>query len=960
MDDLARFIVMRPPDLPTRGEVKVLEPPSIDTTAGRRPAAEQARDVLRSEHAVRRVEDLRAGSVAVRVQHVLSAGHVPLAVLADAVEAVGGRDVATVVADETFGTEEGALADTLVATKILSGWPDVDAAGLAAAAQGYDALRRASQGEDPVGLRPLQMPGPVSPRGEEPHGGDPRPGGGDEPRPGGGDGPRPDGGTDSRGDDRPGREDPHLREARVQEARLGTALRALRGLRADAFAAGAGADDHRTGQPAAVPAGSTSRAAAGPAVPHDTDLSVRSPWLLRREAVDDLPTDVRGTLADAGIDPAAVPLPQLVEQVEALRLAEAAVVRDLSAGPRVRGRVHVGAGWLTEPQDDDWVGTPTTGMPTGHGDVKSVGIGELLLIKQHVLRYEGGELAHVENVLRSEHLSRETRRLDRTETTILTESEHTQEDERDTQTTDRFSLKRETTATLAEESTFTAGVQVTAKYGPFVEVEASAELGTASSSEETAKQSTEFGKDVVTRAASKVVDRVLERRSTTTVTEFEEKYGHGFDNTAGSGNISGVYQWVDKVVQAQVYSYGKRMLFDITVPEPATAFLLTQSAPDDGTAPQPPVPFTITSDQVTEAEYPVWARRYDVGGLEAPPPPVKTLSKAFAGVFAEGDHESSASGELVVDEGYEARYALFQRSMSFYDDHVWRVMVGSNWIDAFSATGYVDMASEVGSVAYAYHARQVRSMAATVEIFCQRTARATKAWQLKTHAALTQGYLAKLQQYESRLAEAEAQAGVVIAGRNPLWNQRLVATELRKQALTVLTAQHFDAFGALELSSQGYAQPDLVRTAQQMPYVRFLEQAFEWEHLVHFCYPYFWGWKPAWKQRMLLDDVDPQFADFLRAGAARVVVPVRPGFEAAVSHYLERGKIWNGGPAPTVNDSTYLPIVKEIQAAQGAPGDERPVGEPWLVRLPTTLVKLRPDDELPSWHKVDEDWQPVE
>jgi hypothetical protein len=144
-----------------------------------------------------------------------------------------------------------------------------------------------------------------------------------------------------------------------------------------------------------------------------------------------------------------------------------------------------------------------------------------------------------------------------------------------------------------------------------------------------------------------------------------------------------------------------------------------------------------------------------------------------------------------------------------------------------------------------------------------------------------------------------------------------------------------------------------------MPYVRFFEQAFEWEHLVYFFYPYFWGWKPAWHNRMLLDDIDPEFADFLRAGAARVVFPVRPGFEAAVIHYLETGEIWNGGPPPDISDSTYVPIVKEIQEAQGAPGDEVPTGEPWLVRLPTTLVKLRADDALPAWQKVGEDWQPA-
>jgi hypothetical protein len=145
-----------------------------------------------------------------------------------------------------------------------------------------------------------------------------------------------------------------------------------------------------------------------------------------------------------------------------------------------------------------------------------------------------------------------------------------------------------------------------------------------------------------------------------------------------------------------------------------------------------------------------------------------------------------------------------------------------------------------------------------------------------------------------------------------------------------------------------------------MPYVRFFEQAFEWEHIVYFFYPYFWGLKKAWNNRMLLDDVDPPFADFLRAGAVRVVVPVRPGFGAAVAHYLGTpdGQIWNGGPPPDIGDSLYLPIIKEIEEATGAPGSETPVGDPWEVRLPTTLVRIRPNNDLPSWHKVGESWQP--
>src|SRR5437773_778442 len=57
-----------------------------------------------------------------------------------------------------FKADEQHLADTLVATKLVSDSADTDARGLAGAAQGYDAIRRAAEGADPVALRPLQMP----------------------------------------------------------------------------------------------------------------------------------------------------------------------------------------------------------------------------------------------------------------------------------------------------------------------------------------------------------------------------------------------------------------------------------------------------------------------------------------------------------------------------------------------------------------------------------------------------------------------------------------------------------------------------------------------------------------------------------------------------------------------------------------------------------------------------------
>jgi hypothetical protein len=116
-------------------------------------------------------------------------------------------------------------------------------------------------------------------------------------------------------------------------------------------------------------------------------------------------------------------------------------------------------------------------------------------------------------------------------------------------------------------------------------------------------------------------------------------------------------------------------------------------------------------------------------------------------------------------------------------------------------------------------------------------------------------------------------------------------------------------------------------------------------------YPYFWGSKDQWDERLGYDDPDPAFVDFLQAGFARVSVPARRGFEGAIDHFLTFGEIWNGGPLPTISSPLYLPIADEIAERLDRPGDEVPQGDPWTVRVPTSLVKLRADDALPTWEQ---------
>ena len=94
----------------------------------------------------------------------------------------------------------------------------------------------------------------------------------------------------------------------------------------------------------------------------------------------------------------------------------------------------------------------------------------------------------------------------------------------------------------------------------------------------------------------------------------------------------------------------------------------------------------------------------------------------------------------------------------------------------------------------------------------------------------------------------------------------------------------------------------------QGPIIQFFEQAFEWEQMTYFFYPYFWGRKKNWPTTVNLSDPDPLFQQFLTAGAARVVVPVPIAYVDDVLYLLQnphhatklKDKVWGGGPTPII------------------------------------------------------------
>ena len=764
-------------------------------------------------------------------------------------------------------------------------------------------------------------------------------------------------------------EDWRAREKRIAELRA--AQGEVRNALEELLSAALRDEDAEIGASAPAPAPRTTsrrpsrgKAAPKPSASPPGPETVSSRLLLSREGILSLSKDTTALLARENIQLAIHALPdattKLLRRMRAVANELCALSRAAAGDRRV---LRIGSGFY-EVQKAPWVfgGTPRpegVSVPTSHGALQPVGIADLLVVRQSLKRYEARELSHIENVLSGEHKSREHTRSRSTEETTTVETETTREEERDQQTTERSELQREAQAILTESFALQAGGSLSGSYGPCVEFTTTAEFGMSKSKEEASRQASTYSKETTQRAASKVTERVRREVSLKVTETFQESSVHEIDNRGNAEAGVGMYQWVEKVYEAQVWNYGQRMMFDFVVPEPA-AFLLhaLTSRPPASADLEPPIPFELRADEIDEVDYFLYAQRYDVQGVEPPPAPFVEVVRTFDGADDRSDRgEMTKVAELPIPEGYATHSATVTATFTKWQDGASvTVTVGPKWhvfqdTKESSIVWKIKLAGHEGLVPACLKTLWVEVFAASFDIHCVRTARALDAWKLKTHGLIKLAYLEQVKVYEEKLAAAKAEAASEPQGTSPTDNRRIERTELKRLAISVFTAQHFDSFGAVEAGGFGYPQIDFAEADAEGRYIRFFEQAFEWEQMMYVFYPYFWGAKEGWRASVLRKDDDAQFGEFLRAGAARVVLPVRPGFELSITHFLETGQIWQGGDPPLITSPMYLSIVDEIKERTGSPGTEVPYGEPWEVRVPTTLVAVRGKPGLPSWSK---------
>jgi len=681
--------------------------------------------------------------------------------------------------------------------------------------------------------------------------------------------------------------------------------------------------------------------------------------VLSKNAVEKLKPTTKKILSEAGFSLDEISLPEVTSYIE----KEMAIT-----GKKIFKKMGSNA-WKIPTSLDKLVlpSLPNSGSNLTNVQRFIVGITDLMVVRQEIKKYVATEIAHIENVLIGESKERTHRRLNRTEEFFLRETERTEETEKELETTDRLELQRSSEEVIQQDTSLEAGVNITAKYGPWVEVEANVGYESSTSTQQSSRTSSTFARDVIERSLSKISERVRELQSRKMITEIEEINKHGIDNTGNNSHVRGIYQWLEKIYDVKLFNYGKRLMFDFIIPEPARFFKHAVAENPAISTMQKPIPPEVTSggikrplraSDITIAHYLTWASLYGAN-VNAPPALYDTIGLAFSQPQTSTDslQMAVAAKTLTIPDGYEGNYVYVKARWWYYGSFgqigKMTVLVGNRRLgstnDNWSSPLYTQ---ETTQLPISLMGTLISSYALNVEIQLRRTDRELTKWQIETYDAIMIAYMKQKSEYDEKVAAANIQEGVTITGRNPKRNREIEREELKKLAISILREDHYNSFGSYtENPPFGYPELNFNDVKNQGPKIQFFEHAFEWTQMVYVFYPYFWSEKSEWIDSLGIDDVDPQFSQFLRAGAARVLIPVRPNFEEAIMLFSKIDN-WEGVGQIGVLDPLYVSIIDEIQEQHEA-GDKGKLVDEWELKVPTSLVYLKEDGTLPEWSADD-------
>lgn len=513
--------------------------------------------------------------------------------------------------------------------------------------------------------------------------------------------------------------------------------------------------------------------------------------------------------------------------------------------------------------------------------------------------------------------------------------------------TESTQLAQSTNSQITHANQFNINASASGSYG-FVTASVATQFGAQDQTSQSATDSRNHAVQTTRLASSRVKQSHKMTISTTTVTGTSEATTRMLENPSTTDPIRIDYFSLMRKWHVAAYRHGLRLTYDITVPEPGAAMRETykQIAELQSQASQGfrfPVGYAEITDQAPPPanmkNYQDLASQY---GAKVPPPPKATLTQVVGGPLpnlpGDGNH-GWAMGQMnfTVPDGYAISDVQLEVMLSNVGSNRPFYVLGSaqaedlngpkvnQTYDLTAFSGF--MAGREGSQTITYFVTNCGTGSAIFTITQGRTQQAMGQWVSEVWSALynaaQQTYYTKQQLVNAQLSALQDQLSSV----DTLTLRREENDEIMKCVLRWLLGSDFEfmpqsvidlftaAGGDLQYgvnftgNDVGPSSLNWNPIHQNEERINFINQAIGWDNIIYFVYSYFWDVPKSWDFVRRLQHPDKTRQAFLRAGSARVVLPVRKGWEVAWTYFVEFGSTIIPSPLPA---HPYLTVAEQI------------------------------------------------
>jgi hypothetical protein len=419
----------------------------------------------------------------------------------------------------------------------------------------------------------------------------------------------------------------------------------------------------------------------------------------------------------------------------------------------------------------------------------------------------------------------------------------------------------------------------------------------------------------------------------TSVTGSEDQSVRVISNPSTTDSMRIDYFQLARKWKVDLLRYGLRMTYDIVIPNPGSAIVtLVEDVKSLDAQINTPFSFSLplsaifynslASDPHDVSNYDQLAAQYDAT-VTAPPDARKWVNvhKETTEV-SDYDHVHFDSVEFDIDENY----FIYQFQLEFNyqtnsgETNDYFTMIGGESVNA----GLTNLIGDSGHLSLDFMYQYIYNYAINITLICRPKVQALLDWRLQAWNQIRQAaedqYNRNLQTYKDQQAKIVQQ----IADFDALTLRRMEQEEIMKGVLRWLLGPQFylvpfnisSLFGpdTNDPEVQDVLDPNSLTASEWLDvmehgeFIKYIHNAIEWENVLYFTYPYFWDDNKLWDFKKFLFHPDTTHRTFLRAGAARVVLTIRPGFESSFTSLIETGA-FNSLPGP----HPYVTIAQEIQ-----------------------------------------------